>query len=172
MAFRPWICLKRAVLTWPDGPGWAQCALISVAALVAIGAVAAGSGLLHWRPDFADWPLHLAKVMIIPAFGEELIFRGLLIPSRGESRRPLVWIAAGICLFVFWHVVEALTFLPGAHLFLTAPFLACAGILGAACAIMRYRTGALWPAVLLHAVVVFIWQTAFAGPDVAALLKA
>ena len=99
------------------------------------------------------------------------MFRGLPIPSRGESARSGRWIVASLILFVLWHPVEALTFLPGAHLFLTLPFLACTLILGAACGWMRYATGSLWPAVAFHGVTVFLWQAAFGGPDIAQLLK-
>ena len=109
--------------------------------------------------------------MVVPAFAEEWVFRGWLIPARGESTRPALWFAVGLLLFVAWHVVEALTFLPGAHLFLTVPFLACALVLGGACALMRYRTGSLWPAVALHGLTVFLWQALFGGPDVARLLS-
>lgn len=108
--------------------------------------------------------------MLVPAFTEELVFRGLLTPGRGERAWPGLWIATGLLLFVLRHVVEALTFLPGAHLFLTAPFLVCAMLLGGACILMRYRTGSLWPAVVFHGLTVFLWQAAFGGPDVAQLL--
>jgi predicted Abi (CAAX) family protease len=136
-----------------------------------IAAVAFPAGVAHWRPDFSSWPLRLAKVMLVPAFTEELVFRGLLIPARGEAAHPVRWMASGLTLFVVWHVVEALTFLPGAHLFLTVPFLACALVLGVACTGMRYLTGSLWPAVVFHGFVVFAWQAIFGGPDVAQLLS-
>ena len=139
--------------------------------LCLIAAVAFPAGVAHWDPAFADWPVRLVKVMVVPALTEELVFRGLLIPGRGESPRPGRWVAAGLLLFVIWHVMEALTFLPGAHLFLTAPLLVCAAILGAGCAWMRYRTGSLWPAVVFHGLTVFLWQIAFGGPDIAQLLK-
>jgi len=158
-------------MTLPDLTGWAWCGMVAAVALGLIAAVAFPLGIAHWRPALPGWPLRLAKVMIVPAFTEELVFRGLLIPGHGESRRPGLWIACGLLLFVAWHVVEALTFLPGAHLFLTAPFLECALILGAACALMRYRTGSLWPAVVFHGLTVFLWQAAFGGPDVAQLLS-
>ena len=145
--------------------------MISALGLCLIAAVALPAGIARWSPDFAGWPLQLAKVMVLPAFTEELVFRGLLIPTRGDRSKPISWIVAGLLMFVAWHVVEALTFLPGAHLFLTAPFLTCALILGSGCAAMRYLTGSLWPAVLFHGLSVFMWQAAFAGPDVAQLLK-
>ncbi len=114
--------------------------------------------------------MRLLKVLCVPALTEELVFRGLLIPTRGESSQPVRWMAAGLLLFVAWHVVEAMTFLPGAHLFLTAPFLACALVVGATCATMRSRTGSLWPAVLFHGLTVFLWQAAFGGPDAVQLM--
>ncbi len=161
----------RSLVTWPDVTGWGWSGLMAVVSLGLIAMVAFPAGVAHWQPAFGGWPMRLAKVMVVPAFTEELAFRGLLIPGRGESRRPWLWFAAGLVLFVAWHVVEALTFLPGAHLFLTVPFLGCALILGAACAAMRYRTGSLWPAVIFHGLTVFLWQVVFGGPDVAQLIK-
>lgn len=72
---------------------------------------------------------------------------------------------------MLWHIVEALTFLPGARLFLTPGFLLSAAVLGAACAVLRYRTGSLWPAVALHGVVVLLWQMLFGGPGAAELIQ-
>lgn len=160
----------RSLMTWPDVRGWAQCGAIAALGLCSIAVVALPAGIVHWRPAFADWPLRLARVMCVPAFTEELVFRGVLIPARDEGGKAGYWFAGGLFLFVAWHVVEATTFLPGAHLFLTAPFLACALVLGVACAAMRYRTGSLWPAVLFHGLTVFLWQAVFGGPDVAQLL--
>ena len=161
----------RSLVTWPDVKGWAWCGVMAMLGLVLIALVAFPMGIGHWHPAFAGWPLRLGKVMFVPALTEELVFRGLLIPARGESPRPGLWFAAGLSLFVAWHVVEAVTFLPGAHLFLTVPFLACALILGGACALMRYRTGSLWPAVIFHGLIVCVWQAAFDGPDIAHLMK-
>ena len=114
--------------------------------------------------------LHLPVILVIPAFTEELLFRGVL-PARGETQRPILWLALGVLVFTLWHVIEALTFLPGAHLFLQPPFLGCAAFLGLACALMRYRTGSLWPGVFLHALIVWLWQGFLAGPGVAQLLR-
>lgn len=158
--------LISALSALPNGRGWAECARISLVAVGVIALVAFAAGMIHWRPVFANWPVRLLTMMIVPAFAEELVFRGLLIPGRGESRYPAHWFAAGIAAFVLWHVVEATTFLPRAHLFLTAPFLVCAAVLGLACAAMRYRTGSLWPAVLLHGMVVFAWQVLLGGPAI------
>ncbi len=163
--------LKHSLTTLPSAAEWGLCAAISAAALLGIGLCAYNLGLIHWLPRTDTWGMRLIGSMLVPAFTEELVFRGLLIPSRGESRHPGRWFAVGILVFVLWHVFEAVTFLPGAKLFLQPGFLACVAMLGATCAYMRYRTGSLWPAVVLHGLLVFGWQTFFSGPAVADLLR-
>lgn len=162
--------LISSLVTWPSRQGWADCVVPGLAALAAIAAVAFTNGFVAWRPDMAKL-LHLPVILVIPAFTEELLFRGAL-PARGETQRPVLWLSLGVLVFTLWHVVEALTFLPSARLFLHPAFLACAAALGLACALMRYRTGSLWPGVLFHALVVWLWQGFLAGPGVAELLRA
>lgn len=163
---RLWQCFRAPA----DLAAWRESLGISLAATAVIAAIAFPAGLVHWQPRLDGWPLRLLTVMVIPAFSEELVFRGLLIPARGESRYPVRWFRAGIAAFVLWHVVEAITFLPHATMFLRPLFLVCVAVLGIACALMRYRTGSLWPAVLLHGVVVFIWQVLLGGPAIKDLI--
>lgn len=150
----------RALGTWPSAAGWRESLVISFAALLLLGLIAAAAGLLHYRPRFD--PVQVT-VFVIPAFNEELIFRGPL-PGKDETSHPVAWLLGGVLVFVAWHIVEARTFLPGATLFFTPGFLLCAAVLGGACAVMRYRTGSLWPATALHGVVVLLWQALFGGP--------
>jgi predicted Abi (CAAX) family protease len=138
-------------------------------ATVAIAAVAFGFGLVRWQPR-PDGATHLS-VFVLPAFTEELVFRGLLIPGRDEGQAAHRAIAFGTLAFVLWHVVEATLILPNAALFLHPAFLVCAGLLGLASAVIRYRSGSLWPAVLFHGAVVFAWQVLFGGPTVQDLLR-
>ncbi len=158
----------RSLGTLPGAVGWWESALVSLVAVTLIGLIAVTSGMLAFRLRLD--PL-LVSVFLVPAFTEELIFRGPM-PGPGETRLPLLWLAGGVVAFMLWHIVEALTFLPGASLFLTPAFLLCAGVLGAACAVIRYRTGSLWPAVALHGVVVLLWQALFGGPSAAELMQA
>lgn len=155
----------RSLVTVPTGAGWRESAWVAAAALVVIGAIAGLSGLLEVQPVW-HWTSLLA--FLVPGLTEELVFRGFL-PSRGDGTRPLPWIAASVVAFTLWHVVEALTFLPGAEQFLTPGFLLAAAALGLACAIMRYRTGSLWPAVVFHGAVVLGWTSLFGGPTFAEL---
>lgn len=127
--------------------------------------VALTTGLAHWPPRTIDELIPLAfRALFIPALGEELVFRGVLVPTRGASGRPAVWIAFSTTLFVLWHVVET-TFLPGsASTFLRADFLGLAALLGVLCAVLRYRSGSIWTAILLHWIFVVAWQGWFGGP--------
>lgn len=161
--------LIRALRTWPGPRDWAECLVIAVIALGLMAALAYLGGFWRWQPRFDSWPLRLLSVTVVPSLTEEAVFRGLL-PGRGESRQPWLWIGLGVAAFILWHVIEAVTFLPGARLFLTPTFLAAAGVLGLACALMRYRTGSLWPGVILHGTAVFLWQTLLSGPDIRSLL--
>jgi predicted Abi (CAAX) family protease len=162
--------LKSALVTWPTIREWAISLAIFGGATVAIAAVAFGFGLVHWRPRLDGWPAHLS-VFVVPAFTEELVFRGLLIPGREEGQAAHRAIALGILAFVLWHVAEATLILRNAALFLHPAFLVCAGLLGLACSVTRYRSGSLWPAVLFHGAIVFAWQVLFGGPTVQDLLR-
>ena len=164
--------LKRLIsslVTWPSLKGWVSCVPLFIMMTAGITLLALSGRFLHWQPDPSRlW--RLPMILIIPAFSEELVFRGF-IPKQGESQHPWLWIAATTIAFTAWHAVEAVTILPGARLFLKPAFLACAATLGLACAILRCRTGSLWPAVAFHAVVVWLWQSFLGGLGVAELLK-
>jgi len=129
-----------------------------------MAAIGFSTGLYRLTPTQPGLPLRLLTVVFIPALGEEIPFRGLLTPGPGESRRP--WLETGLAtsLYVLWHVVEALTFLPAAAaVFLRPDFLACCAVLGLGCALMKRRTGSIWPAVALHWALVVVWQTWLGG---------
>lgn len=68
-----------------------------------------------------------------------------------------------------WHVVLGTVIVPSATVFLELRFLLCAGLLGLACALMRYRTGSLWPPVAFHALAVWAWLAFLGGPGMAEL---
>ncbi len=157
-------------MTLPDARGWRFAGLVGVATLVPIAVVGFAGGLYRLQPpDLAGLPLRLVSVIFIPALGEEAVFRGLLMPDRSETPRPLAAIVATTAVFTAWHVAETLYMPAAAPIFLRADFLACAAILGAGCAIIRWRTASLWPAVILHWLMVVVWQTWLGGAGVGAL---
>ncbi len=129
-----------------------------------MGPAGFATGLLRWAPQ----PFQLgsaAGVFVIPALGEELLFRGVWIPDRSEgggAARPILWTTIA---FSLWHVLETRWLPRAAPLFLRADFLAWTALLGLACAILRRRSGSLWPPVILHWAAVVAWETWLGGPS-------
>ncbi|WP_184716503.1 CPBP family glutamic-type intramembrane protease [Caulobacter sp.] len=156
--------LLFSLTTLPAQRGWLFCLAVSAITLATMAAIGFTTGLYHLTPAEPGLPLRMLTVLFIPALGEEIPFRGLLTPGPGESRRPWLAIALSTTLYTLWHVVEALTFLPGAaSVFLRPDFLLCCAVLGLGCAVMRLKTGSLWPAVGLHWLLVVVWQTWLGG---------
>ncbi len=139
------------------------CATAALAAV--IGPAGFYLGLLKFDPNpLPEAALDALVAFLVPALAEELVFRGP-IPSRGETKRPMVWVLGSTLLFVLWHGLEGLIF-PGAQALLRGDFLAISGALGLACAYLRHRSGSLWPAVVLHWVIATAWLTLFGGPSI------
>jgi len=94
-----------------------------------------------------------------PALGEELVFRGVFQPrsvSRSKDQGLAILSLAG---FVLWHPVQVWLGLPMAQPVFTEPaFLLLVAILGALCTALTHRSGSLWPAILLHWLVVIGWK--------------
>ena len=158
--------LLRALTTQPRRRDWAELAAATAALTLVVGPLGFWTGLLTWRPRPPGEVAILAlSALIAPGLGEELPFRGLLIPDRRETHRAWLAVAVSTVLFCLWHVVEATTFLPKAGpLFLRPDFLAWTVLLGLACAALRRRSGSIWTAVLLHWVAVVAWQGWLGGP--------
>lgn len=157
--------LKRSVLTIPTGRDWLELGLV----LLLVGAVAAplglATGLLHVEPR--PWPTILktaAIALFIPAIGEELLFRALPIPDRSETPRALWAIVGSTAVFTGWHVVETLWQPEHRALFLRPDFLAWAAWLGIWCAVLRRRSGSVWPGVIVHWLTVVAWIGWLGGP--------
>lgn len=157
--------VRTSLTTWPSGREWRLTAVVAAAALALELAIGLAGGFLQATP--ADWsvlPGALLLAVFAPALGEELVFRGLLVPGRKEGRRATTAILLSTVVFVCWHVVEGLTFMrEAAPIFLRPDFLATTAVLGLSCAVLRHRTGSLWPAVLLHWLEVAGWQIWFGG---------
>jgi len=156
--------LTTALTTLPSAQGWALSLGVGFATLAAMAGIGFLTGLYHLTPTQPGLALRLLTVILVPALGEEAVFRGLLMPGPNETGRPALAIAISTALYVAWHAVEALTFLPNAAgVFLRPDFLLCCAVLGIGCALLRWRTGSLWPAVILHWALVVVWQTWLGG---------
>ncbi|MFM9103008.1 MAG: type II CAAX prenyl endopeptidase Rce1 family protein, partial [Cyanobium sp.] len=102
--------------------------------------------LLGWRSGFLprrwQWPplpqllRRSAGYLLMPAFGEELVFRGLLLPQPIEgfsAAATLAWIALSTGLFVLYHPLAARLWYPqGRTLFADPRFLVQCSLLGLA----------------------------------------
>ncbi|NBO66362.1 MAG: CPBP family intramembrane metalloprotease [Acidobacteria bacterium] len=158
--------LWKSLVVWPGTKAWTECGFLAAAVLLAMIGIGFSTGLYRLEPgNLANLPMLALGVFFVPALGEEAIFRGLLVPARTTDARPWKAIGWSTLAYVLWHPLEGLTFLPGAKLLFTrTDFLVVTGLLGLVCALMRWRTGSLWPAVFLHCGLVVIWKTWLGGP--------
>ena len=105
--------------------------------------------------------------LVMPAFGEELLFRGLLLPHPLAGLTPLQvgpWIALSTGLFVLYHPLAGRLWYPQGRLLFDDPrFLLQCSLLGLACALAYSTTGSLWWAVLIHWLAVLLWLEPLQG---------
>lgn len=157
----------RAALRRPPARAWRRLAIEAAWSLpLALGLCALG-GLARfgWTED-PVLLLRLALVALVaPAFGEELLFRVLLLPAPGQPVPPRR-IALSAALFVLWHPPQAWLFGPHwAAVVLNPYFLAAVAVLGVALGRLYARTGSIWPCVALHWIVVVGWKALFGAPS-------
>ena len=166
---RVWNRIVAALKTRPRLSDAVDFGVAAVVFALCADIIGTPGGLIHSSPREPHALAWLAlRALFIPALGEEIVFRGALIPSKSEMRRPARAIAISTAFFTLWHVVETL-WLPGAAAtFLRADFLTLAALLGFLCALLRSRSGSLWTAVALHWLVVVAWQGWFGGPSLGA----
>lgn len=111
----------------------------------------------------------LARLFILPAFVEEIIFRCLLIPHPIETAITTeIWQSSivSLILFIMYHPLNALTFYPpGKQTFVDWRFLTLAGLLGIACSVAYLFTSSLWVSIVIHWLVVFIWLEFLGGKE-------
>jgi predicted Abi (CAAX) family protease len=156
--------LVSALTTLPGPRDWLELLAAAAALALIVGPAGIATGLLRWAPR----PLALIpafSAFVIPALGEELMFRGPWIPDRSEAGgagRAILWTTIA---FVLWHMLETIWLPRAATLFTRPDFLAWAALLGLACAILRRRSGSLWPPVVLHWAAVVAWETWLGGPS-------
>jgi predicted Abi (CAAX) family protease len=159
--------LRSAVLTWPDRNGWAQFGREAVWLVPLLLILGAFGDLLTWRPRFDAQMARLAALaIIVPALGEELLFRAALLPRPGSDRAWTGPVLVSAGAFVLWHPPQALLFGPHwAKIVLDPWFLACVAGVGVASARLYLRTGSIWPSVLLHWLVIVAWKAVLGGPS-------
>lgn len=155
---------------WPERDAW----LISFFLLMIYGLIARRVGLRSGlikeeKATISIWGRVTlgARLLLHPAVVEESIFRGLLIPSPADtSMTPsvLAWIILSWLLFILAHPINSLILRPQTRAVFTHPvFLILAGLLAIFTSALYWISASLWPAILFHWIVVFVWVTRFGG---------
>jgi predicted Abi (CAAX) family protease len=105
-------------------------------------------------------------LLLIPALAEELVFRGLVLPSPIEGVGPLAmvpWVALSVGLFVAWHGLWwRLPSGPGQRQ--KGRELVRMALLGGGCALAYVASHSIWPPVLLHWLALVRWRLAGGTP--------
>jgi len=126
------------------------------------------SGLFSWMPEQdVTNVLRVALIaFVLPAFVEEVVFRGPLIwakQSKGEL--PILAMVISLIAFVAWHPINTVLFMPqAAELFRDWRFLLIALWLGVIATMVSLRSGSIWTAIIFHWGVVVAWKAFLGAP--------
>ena len=155
--------VQAALTKWPSAREWRSVALegLIFAPLLAILGVAGGLVGAAPPPDLPTFMRLAVFALILPALGEELVFRAVALGPAPSIQRC----AFGIALFVAWHPVQVLIF--GAawgEVVLNPIFLCAVAVLGVVLTRVYVRTKSIWPPVALHWIIVLAWKLA-GGPS-------
>ncbi|MEL7111674.1 MAG: CPBP family glutamic-type intramembrane protease [Pseudomonadota bacterium] len=127
------------------------------------------SELFVWLPELdAGKVLRIAiLVFFVPAFFEELMFRGPLLWLRSRRQTVPKWaLVVSLVAFVAWHPINTVLFMPqAADVFRDWRFLAVAAWLGIVATVLALRTGSIWTAIIFHWLVVVAWKSLLGAPD-------
>ncbi len=130
--------------------------MITALFLVVSGYVGLWSDLFKvaWAVEWPSFAIVVAVTFVVPSLAEELVFRAGLAGRNGTIRAT-----ASLVAFTLWHPAQVWLGLPMAQdIFLDWRFLMIAGALGATCTLLYRLTGSIWPAVILHWLVVLAWK--------------
>lgn len=133
-----------------------QSLVITALFLVVSGYVGLWSGLFKvaWAVEWPSFAIVAAVTFVVPSLAEELVFRAGLAGRTGSIRA-----AAALVAFILWHPAQVWLGLPMAQdVFLDGRFLMITGALGATCTLLYRLTRSIWPAVILHWLVVLAWK--------------
>ncbi|MBD2654326.1 CPBP family intramembrane metalloprotease [Synechocystis sp. FACHB-383] len=143
-------------------------------AVVVYGAIAIPLGMKFgllqwqwWEQSLGGSVKSILALFFLPALGEELVFRVMLLPYPTELN--LFWptlgaMALSLVLFLIYHPLNALLFYPrGRNLFFQPIFLALTGLLGIVTTALYWYSGSLWLITIFHWLVVTVWLMALGG---------
>jgi uncharacterized protein (DUF2235 family)/membrane protease YdiL (CAAX protease family) len=166
--------LKRLFATWPSGSGWAGLGREALWLVPALALFAWLGGFLEWKPNLTPDVALLALIaFFVPALAEETVFRGVLLKPPSDGASGLGPAALSALLYTLWHPLQVFVCqwvepgdcpLPWVWLGFCPWFLLACFALGLACARLVLATRSIWPAVVLHWVVIVVWMALLGGP--------
>lgn len=162
--------LLYAVSTFPSSKDWLfSIDLLLIFILIAVP-IGFSSNFLRIETTSLSWKTTLrisALALFFPAIAEEIFFRILLLPHPTEQASIIMqwfWAVMGLLIFIIYHPVNAFVFIPSARAtFNNITFLILAALLGGICITSYFRSGSLYPPVLIHWLVVVVWLLLLGG---------
>jgi predicted Abi (CAAX) family protease len=106
------------------------------------------------------------RTLLHPSLFEEAFYRGLLLPPLDTplpENSDLAWLVLSLFLFILAHPINGLLRREARATFTHPGFLLLAGLMGCINSLLYWSTGSLWPSVLLHWIVVYLWFDRFGG---------
>lgn len=162
--------LRDAFLTFPTTTILLQLALPLLALAIILLLIGFKSGFLKFellQKSWAEISKIVALSFLMPALGEEIVFRVLFLPHPTENPEistQLLWGFITLTAFIVYHPLEALTWYPGGRdIFIKPSFLILAALLGAMCTIAYLASGSVWLSVIIHWLAVAVWLVLLGG---------
>ena len=157
-------------LTLPGVDQWLLCLLV----FSLFGGVAYWIGLQTGLirkdesiPGAREQAIIALRTFFHPALVEETIFRGLLLPPPPlclKSPSDSISLLLSLMAFILVHPLNGVLFNPERRQVFTHPvFLSLAALLGIITSALYCLTASLWPCVVFHWLVVFLWTTRYGG---------
>jgi predicted Abi (CAAX) family protease len=155
---------------FPAGGAWSAGILLCTFPLAFVRRQGNGFALGWGQWQILGRRMPLLLVLLLPAFAEELLFRGLLLHSAWEGVAPLAmvpWVALSVGVFVGFQALigrRAAALRPRRRwrrLFVNHLSVPQYGLLEMLCPFVYLSSGSLWQAVLMHwLVIVLPWTWA------------
>lgn len=159
-----WRRIATAATVSPFGHGWT---ILTVLLLMGVLVLPIGlcSGFLE-RPRMSGSAGQVLSVgavsFLAPGLLEELLFRVIALPGRGED---FSWSTALFMLFVFTVVYHMDAIHREHEVFDDWRFLCAALAIGVASTFVYARTGSWWLAAVVHWLPVWLWLSFFGGKE-------
>jgi uncharacterized protein len=152
-----------SITRWPSANEWLKVALEGLVLAPVLALLAVAGSFIGAAPvlDLLTVLRIAAIALVLPALGEEFVFRALVLGPEPSIQRCIL----GIALFVAWHPLQALIFGAAWGAVVLDPFFLCAvAVLGLVLTRVYVKTKSIWPSVALHWIVVLAWKLA-GGPS-------